>query len=272
MTKRSLCNELFGKRPFWQQCEITKQAGLEGIEIAPFTIADEAFLFPDSLADKLKGNLEDFGLGFAGLHWLLTKPDGLLLTSRNRRKRQDAVDFLVRLAEFSDRLGGGVLTLGGPKQRHAEECSSIEEAVGYLNEAFVAFGERTKGFVSKLAIEALSGDQTNVVNTFEEGRKVLLGTDDNRVTSMFDFHNTTEEKDTWDQLVKKNMDIISHVHVNRMDGSCPGDAEVASYRPVFQTLESMEYQGWYSLEDFSNPEDPLKTGIQFRRFMESVLA
>lgn len=271
MIRRSLCNELFGNLPFWKQCEITRQAGLEGIEIAPFTIADEAFLFPAYLADELKGNLEDFGLGFAGLHWLLTKPDGLLLTSRNKEKRQEAVDFLVRLADFSDRLGGGVMTLGGPKQRHAEECSSIEEAIGYLNEAFVAFGEKTKGYISKLAIEALSGDQTNVVNTFQEGRKVLVGTDDSRVTSMFDFHNTTEETEAWDQLVRKNMDIISHVHVNRMDGSCPGESEVETYRSTFQALEAMGYQGWYSLEDFSKPEDPLKTGIAFRQFMEAVL-
>ncbi|MBQ0071500.1 MAG: hypothetical protein KBS81_06560, partial [Spirochaetales bacterium] len=72
--------------------------------------------------------------------------------------------------------------------------------------------------------------------------------------------------------IKKNMDVISHVHVNRMDGSCPGEGEVQEYRPAFQTLEALGYQGWYSLEDFTSPKKPLATGIQFRRFMESVLA
>lgn len=270
--KRSLCNELFGSIHFWKQCEITQKSGLEGIEIAPFTIADESYRFPSSLASSLKRTLDDYGLGFAGLHWLLTKPDGLLLTSKDKEKRQEAVGFLVRLAEFSDRMGGGVLTLGGPKQRYAADGVTVEDAICYLNEDFIQFGERTQGFVSRLAIEALSGDQTDVVNTFEEGRKVLIGADGSRVTSMFDFHNTTEEKDSWDALIRKNMDIISHVHVNRMDGSCPGEGEVEQYRPAFQTLEALGYQGWYSLEDFSSPKNPLAIGMQFRRFMESVLA
>ncbi|MBQ0070877.1 MAG: TIM barrel protein, partial [Spirochaetales bacterium] len=207
--KRSLCNELFGSIPFWKQCEITLASGLEGIEIAPFTIADESYRFPSTLASSLKRTLDDFGLGFAGLHWLLTKPDGLLLTSKDAKKRQESLDFLLRLAEFSDRMGGGVMTLGGPKQRAAVDGVSVSEANAYLNEVFVEFGERTKGYVSRLAIEALSGDQTDVVNTFEEGRRILEGADGSRVTSMFDFHNTTEEKDSWETLIRTNMDIIS---------------------------------------------------------------
>ncbi|MCF0261490.1 MAG: sugar phosphate isomerase/epimerase [Sphaerochaetaceae bacterium] len=272
--KRSLCNELFGNIPFSKQCQITAQAGLEGLELAPFTVADEKFLFPASLAKSLKKDLDDNNLGFAGLHWLLAKPDGLLITSKSASKRQEAVDFLLRLADFSEELGGGILTLGGPKQRRTEDGVSVAEATKYLNEAFIYFSEQFEKHCpegkTKLAIETLSPAQTNVINTFVEAR-VVLENAGKFATSMFDFHNTPAETEDLCTVISKNIDIIEHVHVNRMDGSCPDQSDIQDFRPKFQTLEQLGYKGWYSLEIFTTPDDPLSLAKQYKQFMESCI-
>ncbi len=267
--KTSLCNELFLDLPFENQCEVTRTAGLDGLEIAPYTIADTAFTFPESLAMELRKSMEDCGIGFAGLHWLLASPDGFNLTSRDSTKRREAQDMLLRLADFSDALGGGVLTLGGPAQRNARDGVSVEEAVTYLKEAFVRFEEYAGGHTSCLAIEFLSKAQSNVINTFDEARKVLPGGRRGRnVTAMFDFHNTADEKESWETLIRKNIDIIDHVHVNRMDGSCPGAEDVDEYRPAFGALIECGYDGWFSLEDFSRSPDYCSIAQKFRQFVD----
>ena len=38
----AVCNELFEKRDFAESCRIVKKAGWQGIELAPFTLAENA--------------------------------------------------------------------------------------------------------------------------------------------------------------------------------------------------------------------------------------
>src|SRR5689334_2502672 len=67
----SICNETYGRLPFADQCRITKRAGYQGLEIAPFTLAADPGAIPPAVLAECRRILAGEGLGFAGLHSLL---------------------------------------------------------------------------------------------------------------------------------------------------------------------------------------------------------
>lgn len=268
--KRAVCNELFGAIPFDEQCRLTAEHELQGLEITPYTIADDDFLFPSPLVAGCRKAMERWGIGFAGLHWLLTKPDGMRLTSRDKGERDTAVAFLKRLVEMAGDLGGGELVLGGPKQRNAIFPVTEREAVGYLVDSLRQVGEFADARGCWLCMEALPTNQSNIINTLDEARAVADACDRRGVSSMFDFHNTLDEKESWERLIAENMDIIKHVHVNTMDGGVPEPSEAEKYLPAFKMLAETGYKGWVSLEIFYQPESPMAVLETYRGFLDSV--
>lgn len=268
--KRAVCNELFGSLPFDQQCLVSAESGLQGLEIAPYTIADERFQFPDSLIRDCRRSLERHGLEFAGFHWLLTKPEGMRLTSNDKADRDTAIAFLKRLVEVAADLGGGELVLGGPKQRNAAPPVTETMAVDYLIDAARQVGEFARTRNCWFCIEALPKNQSNIINTLEEARLVVETCQGRGVSSMFDFHNTLDERLSWERLIAENQDIIRHVHVNTMDGGVPAVSETGAYRQAFRKLEEIGYDGWLSLEIFFQPDQPETVLKTYRTFLDSV--
>jgi D-psicose/D-tagatose/L-ribulose 3-epimerase len=268
--RHAVCNELFGAMEFETQCAIAAEHGMQGLEIAPYTIADDRFLFLPSHVARFRTALERQGLSFAGFHWLLTKPEGMRLTSADAEEREKAVRFLLRLVDAAAELGGGDLVLGGPKQRNAISPVTTSKAIGYLIDAMRKVGIHAKANKCRFCVEALPKNQSNIINTLAESRMVIEACDDQGVTGMFDFHNTLDEIESWQTLIADNRDIISHVHVNTMAGGVPTAADADRYRPAFGQLVENDYTGWVSLEIFTSPHDPESIVRTYRAFLDSV--
>ena len=78
--KISLCNEVLAELTLERQCEVAAALGYDGLEVAPFTLAEA----PERITAPRRGGsarvVEAAGLRVTGLHWLLVKPAGLSLT------------------------------------------------------------------------------------------------------------------------------------------------------------------------------------------------
>ena len=71
------------------------------------------------------------------------------------------------------------------------------------------------------------------------------------IQTMFDFHNTPDETEPFDVLVKKYYPHIHHVHVQEMDGKHLGQGDaVDQFVSTFQLLKDLNYDKWISLEVF----------------------
>jgi sugar phosphate isomerase/epimerase len=79
--KIALCNEVLQPLPFEQQCALAAALGYDGLEVAPFTLAEDPTRIDDREAVRLRGVAEDHGLVITGLHWLLVAPAGLSIVS-----------------------------------------------------------------------------------------------------------------------------------------------------------------------------------------------
>jgi D-psicose/D-tagatose/L-ribulose 3-epimerase len=121
--------------------------------------------------------------------------------------------------------------------------------------ASIADHARSRG--ATIALEALASKDTDVVNTVREAVRIVDELRHPAIQSMFDFHNTADEIESFDRIVRTHFRAIRHVHVNEMDGRYPGTGTF-DFRPVFQVLADLRYAGWVSLEVFDFKPGPME--------------
>ncbi|HYK88019.1 MAG TPA: sugar phosphate isomerase/epimerase family protein [Acidobacteriota bacterium] len=269
----SSCNEMFEKREFAGVCRTLKAAGFAGIEIAPFTLADSMENISVSRRRELRDIIHSEGLEFAGLHWLLLAPKWLHVTTADRQLREKSWAYFSKIIDLCADLGDkGVMVFGSPKQRGTQGNSRAEASTLFRDGlASVAPHAGDRGVT--ILIESLPSKDTDVVNTLAEAAQMVREIDHPAIQTMFDFHNTVDEHEPLDKLVRQYFPLIRHVHINEMDGRYPGSGGL-DFRPVFRVLADLKYSHWVSVEVFEWKEGPDKVAqatMEFLRGLEKKL-
>jgi sugar phosphate isomerase/epimerase len=250
--KYAMCNESMRELPWTEQCEIVASAGYKGIEIASFTLIKESVkeLTSDQRSELVKA-MANSGLACAGLHWLLAPPpSGLHFTSPDKTMREKTVDYLHSLIDFCSDLKGEMMIFGSPKQRKTLGISVVE-AKKYFAEGLAAVANHAQQRGVKILVEHLDHTQTDVVNTLAEAKTIMDEVNHPAIQMMFDFHNTADETEPFDVLIKRFYNNIYHIHVQEMDGKHLGQGNAMNdFLKAFQLLKNLKYDRWISLEVF----------------------
>jgi sugar phosphate isomerase/epimerase len=115
--KLAICNELFENWPWERICDEVRSAGYQGIEVAPFTLADRAERITPQQRARLRAAAESRGLQIIGLHWLLAKSPGLHITHPDAAIREATAGYFTELVNLCADLAGKVMVIGSPQQR-----------------------------------------------------------------------------------------------------------------------------------------------------------
>ncbi len=248
----AMCNESMRDLSWAKQCQIIGEAGFTGVEIAAFTLVQESVTELDAYRRKsLVADMNAAGIQCVGLHWLLAPPPkDLHFTTPDAEVRARTVQYLNDLIDFCGDLGGGVMIFGSPNQRNTINIS-IDEAKKYFTDGLAQVADHAQRRGVQILIEPLDKSQTDVVNTLAEAEAILTEINHPAIQTMFDFHNTPDETEPFDVLVKKYYPHIHHVHVQEMDGKHLGQGDaVDEYVDTFQLLKDLNYDKWISLEVF----------------------
>ncbi len=270
--KQSICNEAFKDWSFSDACKCIRKAGYEGIEIAPFTLADDPVDITAEQRRQYRGIIASEGLIFAGLHWLMVSPKGLHVTSADTALRQRGWQHIVNLIDLCADLGpDGVMVFGSPLQRATSNGMSREEATKNYVDGLACIAPHAMERGVTVLIEALPIEQCDVVQTLDEAASLVKQINSPAIRTMFDVHNAVNEVEPHTTLVERHFDLIRHVHINEMDGRYPGTGDY-NFKPVFQVLKDRNYQGWVSLEVFDFTPGADKIANESLRFVESEIA
>lgn len=255
--KYSICNEVFEKWDFAKSVRAMREAGFQGVEIAPFTLGDHVDELPPARRREMRDILKSEGVQFAGLHWLLITPKWLQITTADRDIRERSWAYFRKLIDLCGDLGeSGIMVLGSPKQR-GSQGNTRAEATKHLKEGLASVADHARSRGATIALEPLASKDTDVVNTVSEAVRIIDEIRHPAIQSMFDFHNTADETEPFDRLVRTHFRAIRHIHVNEMDGRYPGTGTF-DFRPVFQVLADQHYSGWVSLEVFDFKPGPVE--------------
>lgn len=253
----ALCNEVIAPMPFPKQCEYAAKLGYDGLEIAPYTLSDEPHRLGAAQLAAARSAAQDAGVAVTGLHWLLLKPSGLSISTKDENTRKKTIDVMLALIDQCAELGGRYLVHGSPQQRRVESGDTHAAALARTQQTFAAVAERAEKAGVIYCIEPLSSDQTPLINTLAEASAMVQAIGSRSLRTMLDCSSAGRMEtaplpaliDTW---LPKGM--IAHVQVNDRNRRGPGQGE-QRFAPLLAALVRHGYAGDIAVEPFDYVPD-----------------
>jgi sugar phosphate isomerase/epimerase len=247
--KLSICNELFVNWPWEKLCDFIRSLGYQGIEVAPFTLADRAELITAQQRAALREAAESRGLEIIGLHWLLMKPPGLYITHTDAGIRRQTARYFGELVSLCADLGGKVMVIGSPKQRNLLPGVKRDQAMGYAAEVFTpCLDTATKRGVT-LAIEPLSSRETDFLMCAADAVELIERIGHPSFRLQLDVKAMSYEYKPIPRIIQESARHLAHFHANDPNLLGPGMGEI-DYEPIIAALRTAGYDGWLSVEAF----------------------
>ncbi len=253
----ALCNEVIAPMPFSKQCEYAAKLGYDGLEVAPYTLSDEPQRMGAAQIAAARSAADDAGIAITGLHWLLIKPAGLSISTRDEAVRKKTIDVMHALIDHCAELGGKYLVHGSPHQRRVDPGEPRAAAMARARDSFAAVAEHAAKAGVVYCIEPLSAEQTPLINTLEEAAQMVDEIHSPWVKSMIDCSSAGRmEKEPLPALVDRWLPkgVIAHVQVNDRNRRGPGQGE-QRFAPLLASLKRHHYSGDIAVEPFDYVPD-----------------
>ncbi|MBZ0218364.1 MAG: sugar phosphate isomerase/epimerase [Fimbriimonadaceae bacterium] len=268
----SLCNEVLRDHSFAEQCRIAAALGYGGLEVAPFTLADDPFALTDTRLNDVRRIAEDHGLIITGVHWLLVAPEGLSVTTDDRALRDKTLLLLQRLIHACAVLGGTVLVHGSPAQRllahaatpqaaRANAESSLKQVAVWAEDARVTY-----------CLEPLSAEQTDYVNTVSEAIEVIDAIGSPALKTMIDTASAgIAESEPVADVIRRwwPCNKLAHIQINDTNKRAPGQGD-NQFLPILQALLDVGYTGPVAVEPFIYEPDGATTAAVAAGYVRGI--
>lgn len=253
----ALCNEVIAPMPFPRQCEYAAKLGYDGLEIAPYTLSEEPQRLGSAQLAAARAAAKDAGIVITGLHWLLVKPAGLSISTRDDAVRQRTLDIMFALVDQCAELGGRYLVHGSPQQRRVDAGDTRAAALARAQACFAAVAERAEKAGVVYCIEPLSSEQTPLINTLAEAARLVEAIGSRAVRTMLDCSaagrmETAPLAALVDQWLPNGM--LAHVQLNDRNRRGPGQGE-QRFAPLLAALTRHGYAGDIAVEPFDYVPD-----------------
>ena len=283
------CTELFyplfndrlqTQRSFAQVARLLRRAGYTAIEIAPATLNTQVLTVTDAELRNCLRQAGDEEMEIAGLHWLGAKVEDvdIHLTAGEPARCQAMADYLVRLGEMCQVLGGQVMTFGSPGQRNLPDGTSVDEGLKRAADVFRSAVERLEGSGVKIAVEGLGPDETNFLTSMDEVLRLVGLVDHPGLGYMLDvkalFAQTNGSGPEVLELIRRHGNCALHFHANDANRMRPGAGDV-DFVQIFRALKQSGFRGMVSVEVFKlgglQPSTVYKEALAYMRACAPVM-
>ncbi|OGP93252.1 MAG: hypothetical protein A2157_20135 [Deltaproteobacteria bacterium RBG_16_47_11] len=270
--KLSVCNELFSNWPIEKVFKYAAQLGYEGIEIAPFTLADSVTDISPEKRKAIRKAAENAGVEIVGLHWLLMRPEGLHINHPDEIIRIRTQEYIEALIHFCADIGGKLLIHGSGHQREVHEKCTFREAWEWARETFEACLETAAKRNVIYCIEPLTRTSTNFINTVDEALQMVKEIRHPNFKMVFDCRSATAHEESVMGALLRALEsrTLCHVHINDASGKGPGFGET-KLAPILKTLIEHGYQRHLSVEVFDFDPDPETVASRSIGYLQGVL-
>jgi sugar phosphate isomerase/epimerase len=270
--KIAICNELFQGWSIEEVFEYAAQLGYDGVEIAPFTLADSVTEIPPKRRKAIQHAAADNGIEIVGLHWLLAKPEGLYINHPDEIIRIKTQEYIEALIYFCADIGGKILIHGSPYQRTVQEGWDFQEARDFAKETFKICLKTAQKRNMLYCIEPLAPASTNFINTVEEAIQWVKGIRHPNFKMAFNCRSSSADKRSVPEGLLRAMDsgYLRHIHVNDANGRGPGFGET-DFVPILKILTKNGYKGYISVEVFDFGPDPKTVASRSIGYLRGIL-
>lgn len=248
--KFGICSEIFKE---WNSIERTidyvKETGYDGLEVAPFTLAQYVYDIPASTRATILRCAEQAGLDILGIHWVFVGPEGVHLTHPDPDIRAFTAKYLVDLVNFCGDLGGKVLVFGSPRQRNVGRDVTYNQAFGYAREVFEKALPVCEERGVTICMEQLTHWETNFCYTPEQTVELIEAINHPNFQLLLDTKAMSFLEEDRPAVIQKYARYLRHYHANDPNLNGPGWGDV-DFGPIFDALNAIRYDRYVSVEVF----------------------
>ena len=267
--KYALCNETYQNWSFADTCAHMAKTGYDAIEVAPFTLKEDPRELTEADAKEHAKIATDAGLAVVGLHWLLVKPAWLHLTTPDDLLRKDTVAYGQHLARFCAAMGGTIMVWGSPHQRNLQDDWDYDDAAKRAADTLHAISEVTGDLGVTIAMEPLGWKETNFLTTAEETIRLIKQVDHPACQLHLDVKAMSDESKSIPEIIAECRDHVVHFLTNDPNLRGPGFGEV-KFEPIAEALQSIDYQGYLSVEVFDYTPDPKTIAVESLAYLKRI--
>jgi len=259
--KFAICNETFqegGEQwPIGRIIPYCAEAGYEGLEIAPYTLAPTVYDLTPAERTAIRGIAERVGIQIVGLHWLLALVPGLYINHPDDKIRETTEAYLRELVALCADLGGEVMVFGSPKQRSVQDGWSYRKTWDRTVEVLKRMSDVAARRNVYLAVEPLTTRETNLLISLEDGLDMVaaVGHDHCRLHLDVKAMAADVSRSVADTIRAEGGKYLHHFHANDPNLRGPGFGE-EDFIPIMQALNEIGYNRWVSVEVFDYSPDP----------------
>ncbi len=218
--------------------------GFEGIELS---LIDPKVLS----AAKIESVMSEYGLEVpafsTGLNFL---HEGLSLSSPDPNVREAAVRRLKEFVDLAEPLGAGVIV--GLMRGRTEGRVAKEEAYRLMVESLRDLCKYAEGKGVSVFFEPLNRYETDLVNTVEEGLRVLADVGSEALKLLLDTFHMNIEEPVMEDSIKAASGKIGHFHVADSNRLAPGMGHL-DFGSILEALKDAGYRGYLSAEVIMKP-------------------
>jgi sugar phosphate isomerase/epimerase len=251
--KFAICNEIFQGWKIDDVLAHTARLGYQGVEIAPFTLANSVSDLSPSERQSVRDAAGKHGIEITGIHWVLVKPEGLYINHPDQAIRRRTAEYFIALVDFCADLGGKIMVVGSPKQRNLLPGVSRDQACDWGADCFRSAVHRAEERQVTICFEPLAPSETNFINTAVEAIQFTQRLASPNFKIILDAKAMCSETKPIPQIIRDSWPHFAHFHANDKNLKGPGFGDV-DFKPIAAALKQVGYSGFVSVEVFKFDE------------------
>jgi sugar phosphate isomerase/epimerase len=268
----AICNELFEDWPLERVLSTCRDIGYDGVELAPFTLAEDIRDLPPRRVAAIREAAEAVGIDIIGLHWLLSSPQGLSINGPDDDARAETRDFMFALIRLCRDLGGRIMVFGSPKQRNVQEGDTYQAAWDRAVEMFRLCGDEAARHGVTIALEPLTEKEANFLTTRDEAVRLIEAIGSPGIGLHLDVKAMVgQEEKAPEQIIRESADQLVHFHANDINLRGPGMGET-DFAPIAKALRDIRYSGCVSVEVFDYSPGAEETATRSLAYLREVFS
>ena len=223
------------------EIDAAKAAGFDYLELRTTEIA----ALPDAEFETLTTRLKTARIPVPVTNYFL--PGSVKVTGPAIDKAKQ-IEYVRKAFDRVSRLGVGIVVFGSSGARNVPEGFSHDEAYGQLVDFLKRIAPEAKARNLTVAIEPLRKQESNIINTAEQGLALVKAVNDPNIELMVDFYHLAFEKEN-PEIVVTAREHIRHLHMANPQGRVfPLKFDEYDYAGFFEKLRQTGYDKRISVE------------------------